>query len=292
MMNTMVMTNLITQAITGSAEPRALLQQAGIAGLRAQAGYVADSGVFADEPQADFIVYEYTGYSAETFHTLSRFVKGHGWIAGGSVLHFVHAEKIGYNDVDVFCVSQDAYQFLRARLHGNIMADNQRSCTIENAYFSELINQGCTFPRCINLVAPLDNQDWSHPANVLQEFDLSVAAVAVIEPGLAYTLHKADVLKKEISYIGNCRNPVRFWRRVMKYYNRGCLLSMDFFADLMKDERTRELVYMAQDIYDMNSRKEKIDSEFLWACWAINDYEGNSETGDSTDNDDYEQGWY
>jgi hypothetical protein len=278
-------------AIIGTQDYRAVLLAACAEGLQLQAGYQAQTGVFADEPQGAAIEYTYSGYSAELLHALSKFTKGYAWIAGGSVLHFIHNEKVGYGDIDVFCVSEAAYTTLKDCFSSYLVSESKRSCVAETAMFGLAENSRYRLERNLNLVSPVDGQDWSHPASVLREFDLSVAAVAIIEPGLAYTLHKDDVLKKEMNYLGNCRNPVKFWRRVMKYYNRGCSLSIDFFTQLIQDEHTRELVYMAQDMYDMQSRKENIAQEFLWACWAINDYEGYEDTSDSVEND-YSDGWY
>ena len=279
-------------AIIGTHDYRGVLLAALAEGIGKQAGYAPVRGVFVDEPQASAIEYAYSGYQTELIHALSKYTKGYGWIAGGSVLHFIHNEKIGYGDIDVFCVSQEAYATLRHCFRDYIEAESNRSCVAESAMFGIGQDKRWRLERNLNLVSPVDGQDWSHPANVLQEFDLSIAAVAIIEPGLAYTLHKDDVLKKEMSYLGNCRNPVRFWRRVMKYHNRGCSFSIDFFTQLIQDEHTRELVYMAQDMYENIGRNQDITKEFLWACWAINDYEGYEDTSDSVGGDYVDEGWY
>jgi hypothetical protein len=282
----------IQDAVMGTDNPRDLLLAAGVQAFRVQAGYQAQTGVFVDDPQGAAIEYAYSGYSAELLHALSKFTKDYAWIAGGSVLHFIHNEKVGYGDIDVFCVSESAYATLKDCFSSYLVSESKRSCVVKDGMFELAENSRYRLERNLNLVSPVDGQDWSHPATVLQEFDLSVAAVAIIEPGLAYTLHKDDVLKKEMNYIGNCRNPVKFWRRVMKYYNRGCSFGFDFFTQLIQDEHTRELVYMAQDMYDMNSHKQNINPEFLSACWAINDYEGYEDTSDSTDNEPDYDGWY
>lgn len=286
------MTDITKTAVLGTDDYHAFMRSVTIHGLQARGGYVAPVGTFADEIQGAAIQYEYVGHSAKDFHALVKFVAADGWIAGGSVLHFVHQEKVGYGDIDVFCVSQDAYNELRQCFIGYIDdLSSKRSCVAKTPLIL-VDDEQYQLTRNVNLVSPVDGQGWSHPANVLTEFDLSVAAVAIIEPGLAYTLHKDDVLEKRMSYIGNCRNPVKFWRRVMKYYNRGCTFAFDFFEKLIQDERTRELVYMAQDLYDMNSRKDNIAKDLLAACWAVNDYEGVYESNSDSVDDDYSEGWY
>lgn len=285
------------KAVTGGMsadEARAFLLQAGVTGLQHAAGYVAREEVFLehDEPIGGAILYDYSGHKAQTIHALSRFVRGYGWIAGGSVLHFVHGEKVGYGDIDVFCVSQAAYETLCDCFQDYITETSKRSCVAESAMFGLGEKDRYRLDRSLNLVTPTEGEDWTHPAAILRGFDLSCGAVAIIEPGLAYTLHREDVLEKRINYIGNARNPVKFWRRVMKYYSRGCILGGDFFTDLINDSNTRELVYMAQDMYNMGTRKRDIDSELLWACWAVNDYESDGTEHETDSVYEYDEGWY
>lgn len=287
------MTDYVKQAVLGTQDYHATMRQAAQSGLQRLAGRAVEKGEFADDLTGHGILYEYDGQSGKVFHALSKFIKGYGWIAGGSALHFVHKQKIGYGDIDVFCVSEYAYETLQDCFRDYITQTNKRSCVAENAMFGLGEKNRYRLDRSLNLVSPISGQDWTHPANVLKEFDISCAAVAIVEPGLAYTLHRDDVMERRINYIGNCRNPVTFWRRVMKYYQRGFFLGGGFFCDLINDPRTRELVYMARDMYDMNTSKNKIDSELLWACWAINDYESDgTEETDSIDQHEYDEGWY
>jgi len=285
----------ITQAVRGTTEYDATLRQAVSIGLQEAAGYVVKQGVFVDEPQGGAIQYVYEGYNAERFHALSKYVQGYGWIAGGSALHFAQNEKIGYGDIDVFCVSQAAYLTLKDCFKSYIASESIRSCVADCPMFGIGKDKRWRLDTNLNLVAPLENQDWSHPASVLREFDLSVAAIAIIEPGLAYTPYADDIAKKEMNFIGNIRNAVHFWRRVVKYYQRGFKLSLQFFNDLILDDKGRDLVYLMRDMHDMNisQRHKDFDGEFLWACWAVNDYEQGDDIADSPDNnDDYSDGWY
>lgn len=287
----------VKAAVLGTNDYHGVMRQVVKNSLQRQAGYVPSRGVFVDEPDANFILYEYTGYSAEVFHALSKFVKGYGWIAGGSAFHFVHAEKIGYGDVDVFCVSQAAYETLHECFQSYITTSNERSCVAESAMFGLSKGERYAMSVNINLLCPLPDEDWSHPANVLLDFDgITTPAVAIIEPGLAYTPFRDDVLNRHINYIGKCRNPVRLWRRVMKYYRRGCLFGEMFWKDLLADSRTRQLVYMAQDMYEMAGTPgtaQHMNGDFLHACWAIADYEGYEvEEEDSLELDREYDGWY
>lgn len=287
-----------TEAVDMMGSERDLLLTALTSGLKERAGYMPTRGVFDDEPEATAIQYSYAGYEADRFHMLSKFVQGYGWIAGSSALHFAQNEKIGYSDIDVFCVSQNAYNWLKDYFTGDIISESKRSCVVETPRFYLAQPKRWQLAVNLNLVSPLENQNWSHPFDVLKEFDLSVAAIAIIEPGLAYTPYAEDITKKEMNFIGNIRNAVLFWRRVIKYYRRGFKLAHGFFDKLIQDDKGRDLVYLMADMYDLNisQRHKDFDGELLWAQWAVNDYEQGDYVSDSTDNDDgydeHDNGWY
>lgn len=291
--------NHVKLAALGTNDYHGLMREAVTASLQRQAGYTPNRGVFVDEPEAGFILYEPMSHAnnTEIIHALSRFVKNYGWIAGGAAFHVVHLEKVGYGDIDVFCVSEAAYETMRECFQDYITTTNERSCIAENAMFGLSKTQRYRVDVNINFLCPLAHEDWSHPANILLDFDgITTPAVAIIEPCLAYTPFREDVLNKRMNYIGKCRNPVKLWRRVLKYYQRGCLFGDTFWKDLLEDSRTRQLVYMARDMYDFSgtSGQVHLTGDLIHACWAIVDYEGYEveEAEDSLEIDREYDGWY
>lgn len=247
--------------------------------MRVQAGYVPKQGVFVDaeaiSPQGQLIPFpikpfynDHVGLLAEHFH-------GYGWIAGSAALYAYDTpahDRWLYNDIDVFCFSKSAYETLIKT--SRIPEKSNDRQTVFSGYGFIVNGQRIWLDTDVNFVCPSENDDWSHPANVLNGFDLTITQVAIIQSGAAYVMKPEDIENQVVDYTGESIAPVATMRRIFKYLQRGYRADGALWYHLAYDNRMLPVLSLFESLaqFDAETQKEVLQGIF-YAVPSDNDVE-------------------
>jgi hypothetical protein len=244
---------------------REMLLAALTSGLKERAGYIPMQGVFTDDgtphKRGELISVGVPNDRFILLDELSKFCAGWGWIAGSAALWRYQYNETNvnwsYNDIDIFCHSESAYDAMRKKISdGDVSTENERSVKARGFRFT---TDKPRWADSVNLIKPLPSDNWLYPANVLAGFDLTCCAVALIQPGVVFALHPDDVRKKLIGYVGETISPVATVRRVFKYMKRGYKPNISLWIDMANDERILPVLSIFDELRQAASGKEIID---------------------------------
>lgn len=275
---------------------RGILIAAATHSFHQQAGYLPKQGVFVDpEPiseRGQLIPYPTSQH--DTIGLLAEHFHGYGWIAGSAALFTYDAnaaDRWVYNDIDIFCVSKSAYQELVDWQKGRRVEKSDERQSVVNGY--GIIPKG-KYQRIwidtdINFVCPSDKDDWSHPANVLAGFDLTITQVAIIQSGAAYVMKPEDIENQVVDYTGESIAPVATMRRIFKYLHRGYKADGALWYHLANDNRMMAVLALFEQLaqFDNDTQQEVLKGIF-WAVPSDSDIEYSY----GSDDEEYDNGWY
>lgn len=282
-----------TDAVSLTGSEREMLLSAVTQGLRQQAGYVPERGVFVDDGTAhkhgELIPLASATSDTRFLDGLAAFCAGWGWIAGSAALwrYLCDIGEFGWypEDIDVFCYTESSYQQLRDTLQkAYIQVENERSVKVSGfGYIVDGRRWWVDTP--INFVKPLPSDNWRYPQNVLAGFDLTCCAVAITQPGAVFALHPKDVREKLINYTGQTISPAATVRRVFKYMNRGFKASWWLWRTMAQDEQMLPIMAILNELWLSYDEKVVVD--------AVRDVyrafpDGTVYTSHRDDDDDYD----
>lgn len=224
---------------------RDMLLAAVTSGLKQQAGYVPELGVFVDDgtphKRGELISVGVPNDRFIMLDEVSLSCAGWGWIAGSAALWRYQYNEANlnwsYDDIDIFCHSESIYDAMRKKIsNDDVQTENERSVKVRGFRFS-IPGKKPRWVDNVNFIKPLPSDNWVYPQNVLAGFDLTCCAVALIQPGVVFAVYPDDVRKKLIGYAGDTISPVASVRRVFKYMQRGYKPSITLWIDMAHDER-------------------------------------------------------
>lgn len=283
---------------------RDLLLAAVSKGLKERAGYVpgVDDSPLPVPIENRGQVIPLTDGRPMVTEALAKLCEGRAWLAGSAALWRYELSRLplndfsvgwSFNDYDLFAMSDDAYNELKAILGqiGVLRSDSQSNCVFDKVRYSD-IEKDRILPESVNLVRPIPGQNWEHPSGVLSMFDLSVSAV-VLGAGWFYVMSPNHIERKEITYQGHGRNPMRLLSRVLKYEQRGYHTDWFFWDAVLQDEKVADAARLVRDL-EMIRRKDNGHFESLLAAAtdAVETDEAEYDGGGSGDEDEYNDGWY
>lgn len=260
------------QKLVGS--EREMLLAAVTNGLRRQAGYVpgVDASPLPEpiENRGQLIKYPVKPFVTDHIGLLAEHFHGYGWIAGSAALYAFDArthDRWQCNDIDVFCVSKEAYQELVDLQKGRRVEKSDERQTVVNGYGIIPNGKRIWIDSDINFVCPTAKDDWSHPANVLAGFDLTITQVAIIQSGAAYVMKPDDIENQVVDYTGESIAPVATLRRVFKYLRRGYKADDALWYHLASDDRMLPIMSLFESMaqFEHDTQQEILQGIF----WAV-----------------------
>lgn len=257
------------QELIGS--ERQILLDAAMESFRKQAGYVpgVDDSPLPEpiENRGELIPYPTSQY--DTIGLLAEHFHGYGWIAGSAALFTYDAKAADrwfYNDIDVFCVSKEAYQELVDLQKGRRVEKSDERQTVVDGYGIIPNGRRIWIDSNINFVCPTEKDDWSHPANVMAGFDLTICQVAIIQSGAAYVMNPFDIESQVVNYTGESIAPVATMRRIFKYLHRGYQEHNMLWYRLANDNRMLPVLGLFESLAQFEKdRQMEITKRIFWA---------------------------
>lgn len=295
---------------TQADEYHAVMQQAARFALTQLGGYIPKKGVFVDDastfrgafleivdakpkeqevsddfgfPPDNYIDLEWTKSMCTPIEQACKFFSDFGWMAGSSVLWYYTIRADGvwhwdYGDIDVFCHSESSYNELKVFYSKRNHTETEHAFKLndgfsiginEHPYATEIYSK-------LNLIKPKPEDNWQYVQNVLAGFDLSVCAVAMVEPGKLYALYPDDVKDRTINYKGHTF-PITTMRRIFKYASRGFKLADRFWQDVAANDQMLPFMALLESFLNVRqSVGEKATTRILLdiANAMPYDYEG------------------
>lgn len=265
------MSDYVKAAVLGTDDYHSVMRQAITHALQSQAGKPIEQADFTGYPvtaqRGQLISYK-PKYGALTASYLADHFQGYGWVAGSAALYeysnTLYQVDWVNNDIDVFCHSKAAYQEI-INLKAEIISQDKRQTKVRGIGIYRDKHRVWIDDE-INYVCPPDNADWSHPANVLCNFDLTCTQIALTQAGTAYILHPDHIVNRQMEYTGTTIAPLATLRRILKYMQRGFIPVSAFWYEVCDDKRMLPFVSILHDLnmLDDNLRKDVL-SNIFWA---------------------------
>ncbi len=199
---------------------------------------------------------------------------GEGFIAGGFARFCVsnNESPINPGDIDVFCVSQDVFDRIRAAFRAHPDCVRKSETSIETKFEFRMSTGWHRNAYAIQLIRPVQifNMVSDGDVNrVLDNFDFTVSKCAILPSGKAvahadfYEHDKANEL-----VITNIHCPISSMKRVIKYCNKGFRIENRELLKLFDDYENRaaewkELVRAGLNADDLNSWPEERREQFV-----------------------------
>jgi hypothetical protein len=234
----------------------------------------------------------------KALYEIWRWVDGRAWIAGSAALWAADAEADWmYGDIDIFCKSIEFYEDLKAELKEiKYMGFSKADETGEyNTKFSNhpFIHQmgkhswGAPIATpSLCLIAPV-GKDWSTIENILLGFDLSICAVAIMNPRTLYAYSPQDIRHRRTDTI--CIEfPLRTLKRLFKYIQRGYSPSWDLAESLAGDNRFDDAFEVLQMTAEYTEHKglHRLVERYLEAKNWMYAFEGDEDYHEEDEEDD------
>lgn len=265
------------------------------ASLRQRAGYALKRGVFVDDPVTKRGELLTAGKSKGRWNHIDVFAQycaGYGWVAGSAALwRFLQGSEGAvsnweFNDVDVFCHTESAYEALVGKTTNEVKEESERGIKFNGCCF---VVNGRRFYLTgdVNFIKPLPGDNWHHPANVLAGFDLSICAVVMTQPGVVYALYPDDLRNHVMDYTGQTIAPIATMRRVFKYMSRGFKMAPGFWYRMAADERMLPVMGILNELHGIGD-SQRIAKTVMDIYLAVPDNVVYSSYDRDDDDEDYD----